>query len=59
MAAANVLLPVPLGPMMACISPSLTPKFNPFNISLPATETCKFLMLNNMLYIFVLLIIMF
>ena len=52
LAAAKVLFPVPLGPMMAWISPSLTPRFNPFRISLPPMETCKFLMFSNMIFSF-------
>src|SRR5580658_143295 len=40
---ASVLLPEPLGPMMACTSPALTVKSMPFKISRPATVACRFL----------------
>src|SRR5258706_13183694 len=41
MARASVLLPEPLGPMMACTSPVLTVRLMPRRISLPPTRTCK------------------
>src|SRR5690242_8569529 len=43
MTCANVLLPEPLGPMMACTSPAFTVKSIPRRISLSPTFACKFL----------------
>ena len=38
---ASVLLPEPLGPMMACTSPEGTARERPLTISLPSTATCR------------------
>ena len=38
----NVDLPLPLGPINACISPVLIVKASPFSISLSSIQTCKF-----------------
>src|SRR6266536_3230256 len=43
MARASVLLPEPLGPMMACTSPVLTVRLMPRRISFPPPRTCRFL----------------
>ncbi len=43
---ANVLLPEPLGPIMACTSPALTERSMPFNISLSSTEAFRFFISN-------------
>ena len=48
----SVLLPEPLGPMMACTSPGRTSRSIPFNISLPLMLACKFLTYSILLYIF-------
>ena len=39
---ANVLLPDPLGPIMAWVSPALTARSMPCKISAPSTPACKF-----------------
>ena len=41
MTADNVLLPAPLGPMIACTSPELISRSIPFKISLSATSAVK------------------
>src|ERR1051325_7978869 len=41
---ASVLLPEPLGPMIAWTSPALTVRSMPRRISLPSTLACRFLM---------------
>src|SRR6516225_2655209 len=38
---ARVLLPEPLGPMMACTSPAFTLRLTPRRISLSSTRACK------------------
>src|SRR6185437_9122267 len=38
---ARVLLPEPLGPMIACTWPAWTSRVNPLRISLPSTATCS------------------
>src|SRR6478609_7824064 len=43
MTCARVLLPEPLGPMMACTSPAFTVRSIPRRISLPPAFACKFL----------------
>src|SRR5277367_4339 len=43
---ARVLLPEPLGPMMACTSPALTVRLIPLRISLSSTLACRFLISN-------------
>ena len=47
---ANVLLPEPFGPMIACTSPALTSRLIPFKISLSSTLACKFLIFNIICY---------
>ncbi len=49
---ASVLLPEPLGPIMACTSPALTVRSIPFNISLSPTDACRFLTTNISIYSF-------
>src|ERR1035438_8873889 len=44
---ASVLLPEPLGPMMACTSPALMDRSMPLRISRPATLACRFLISSN------------
>src|SRR5580700_2806846 len=44
---ASVLLPEPLGPMIACTSPAPITKSMPFRISRPATLACRFLISSN------------
>src|ERR1022692_1205422 len=44
---ASVLLPEPLGPMMACTSPAFRTKSMPLRISRPATLACRFLISSN------------
>ena len=41
MANPSVLLPEPLGPIRAWISPRRIERLTPFKIGLPATWTCK------------------
>ena len=43
---ANVLLPEPFGPMMACTSPAFTVKSMPRSISLPSIEAWRPLTVN-------------
>src|SRR2546427_12015252 len=43
---ASVLLPEPLGPMMACTSPACTVRSMPRRMGLPSTVTCRFLMVS-------------
>ena len=44
--AESVLLPEPLGPIMACTSPGFTTRSMPFNISLPLILACKSVIFN-------------
>src|SRR6185295_5318714 len=44
---ASVLLPEPLGPIIAWTSPALTVRSMPRRISLPSTLACRFLMTSN------------
>src|SRR5205807_1746534 len=44
---ANVDLPEPFGPMMACTSPFFTRSVMPIKIGLSPTETCRFLISNT------------
>ena len=41
MAFPSVLLPEPLGPISACVSPRLISRLTPLRIGLPSTATCK------------------
>jgi hypothetical protein len=43
----SVLLPEPLGPMMACTSPGMSSRSIPLRTSRPATRTCRSLMLSS------------
>src|SRR5438128_329930 len=43
---ASVLLPEPLGPMMACTSPALTLRLTPRRISLSSTRACRLKMVS-------------
>src|SRR5688572_15710276 len=46
MIAANVLFPLPFGPITACTSPALTVKSRPLRMSRPSTPACRFLISN-------------
>ena len=50
----NVLLPAPLGPMTAWISPFLMTRSMPFRISLSPTEACNPLISNNISFAIIL-----
>src|SRR5262245_43056418 len=47
MASPSVLLPDPLGPISACVSPWRIVRFTPRKIGFSSTETCKFLIVKT------------
>ncbi len=47
MALPSVLLPLPLGPISAWVSPRLSVRLTPFRIGLPSTLTCRSLITSD------------
>ena len=46
MAKPSVLLPEPLGPIKACVSPRFISRLTPRRIGLPSTATCRSVILS-------------
>src|SRR6266851_2603330 len=51
---ASVLLPLPLGPMMACTSPAFTVRLMPFRISRSPTLACRSLISSSAIRLYLL-----